>query len=169
MRKTRIGRITKLALAAALSAGALALSLASGGSGAVAEAGAGPRQPPGNAESLCPGNCSEAMIKGCYAIELTGWVGSGPGRLPYASVGFFYADGKGTLSGTDTMVIDGGPPVQRAVTATYTVDPNTCTGTAVSDVGTFNFVITDSGKEIRNISTTPGTTITGTSRRQFGS
>ena len=84
-----------------------------------------------NANSLCPGNCTLATIKGCYAVELSGWVGSGPTRAAYADVGFLSVDGKGTFTGADTVVIDG-VVTSRTVTGTYTVDPDTCTGTAVS-------------------------------------
>lgn len=112
--------------------------------------------------------CSLSTIKGSYAIELKGWVGSGASRVPYASAGTFVADGRGYLQGVDTVVIDGQQPFERTVTATYTVDPNTCSGSAVSPAaGSFNFQIIDNGKRINNISTTPGTTVTGTSIRQF--
>ena len=125
-------------------------------------------QSPAEANSLCPGNCSEALIKGCYAIELEGWQGTGAGRVPFALVGFYSADGKGNLSGVGTVSVDGViSPV--AVTATYVVDPDTCTGTAASNIGTFSFTIADGGKEVRSISTTPGLTVHGVARRQVGS
>lgn len=111
--------------------------------------------------------CSEAMIKGSYSIQLAGWIGSGASRVPYASTGTYIADGKGSLSGTDKVIIDGGQPVERTVTATYTVNPTTCTGTATSPAaGTFFFTILDDGKKLPSISTTPGTTVTGVSERQ---
>lgn len=123
--------------------------------------------PTAHAQSLSPATCSLATVNGSYVIQLTGWVETGASRKPYASAGTFIADGKGNLSGTDTVVIDGGTPIPRTVTATYTVNPTTCTGTAVSQAaGTFNFFILGNGKEILNISTTPGTTITGVSKRQ---
>lgn len=124
--------------------------------------------PAARAQSQNSGRCSEAMVKGSYAIQLTGWYGIGANRVPYASAGTFVADGNGYLQGNDVVVLDGAAPVPRTVTATYTVDPNTCSGTATSPAaGTFNFFILDNGKEILNISTTPGTTITGVSKRQF--
>ena len=122
-----------------------------------------------NAKSLCPGNCSTETVKGCYAIELYGWQGTGPNRRPFALVGFYSADGKGNLSGVGTISDDGVIIPDVPVTATYTVDPNTCTGKAVSNVGTFDFAIDDSGKESRAISNTPGFTVHGVARRQFGS
>lgn len=123
--------------------------------------------PAAHAQIQTSATCSLATVKGSYAIQLTGWYGTGANRLPYASAGTFIADGNGNLSGTDTVVIDGGTPTPRTVTATYTVNPSTCTGTAVSQAaGTFNFFILGNGKEILNISTTPGTTITGVSKRQ---
>ncbi|BAY41125.1 hypothetical protein NIES2111_55160 [Nostoc sp. NIES-2111] len=125
--------------------------------------------PVAQAQSLSDNpKCSLSTVKGSYAIQLTGWVGSGANRLPYASSGTFIADGKGYLRGVDTVVLDGAPPVKRTVTATYIVDSNTCTGSAVSPAaGNFDFQIIDNGKQITNISTTPGTTVTGISIRQF--
>ncbi|HEY9801860.1 MAG TPA: hypothetical protein V6D25_15990 [Leptolyngbyaceae cyanobacterium] len=112
--------------------------------------------------------CSLSSIKGSYAIQLTGWIGSGASRLPFASAGTFSADGNGYLQMVDTAVIDGGQAFQRNLTATYTVDANTCTGSVVSSIGgSFNFQIIDKGKKIIHVSTTPGTTISGTSTRQF--
>lgn len=122
---------------------------------------------PAQAKPQVTSKCSLATVKGAYAIQLTGWVGAGVNRVPYASTGSFVADGNGFLQGVDTVVIDGGQPFQRTVTATYTVDPNTCTGSAVSPAaGTFDFVILQNGRKIINISTTPGTTVTGFSERQ---
>ena len=147
-------------------AGLLALGLAF--SGAVKTAGVR-AQPQADANSLCPGNCSEALIKGCYAIELEGWQGTGPSRVPFTLVGFYSADGKGNLTGVGTISVDGVITPGVVVTATYVVDPNTCTGTATSNIGTFSFAIAEGGKEVRSISTTPGFTVHGTARRQFGS
>jgi hypothetical protein len=147
-------------------AGLLALGVALGSAGTQAHASP---QPQANEQSLCPGNCSEATIKGCYAIELEGWQGTGPSRVPFTLVGFYSADGKGNLSGEGTISVDGVITPGVVVTATYVVDPNTCTGTAVSNIGTFSFAIADGGKIISSISTTPGLTVHGVARRQFGS
>lgn len=76
-----------------------------------------------HAQSQNNAKCSEATVKGSYVIQLTGWVGEGSARVPYASAGTYMADGKGNLSGVDTVVIDGGEPIKRTVSATYTVDP----------------------------------------------
>jgi hypothetical protein len=122
---------------------------------------------PAHAQTESEPKCSLATIKGSYVIQLTGWIGSGANRLPYASTGTFVADGNGYLQGVDTVVLDGAAPVQRLVTATYTVDPNTCSGTATSPAaGSFNFFILENGKKIINISTTPGTTVTGFAEKQ---
>ena len=122
-----------------------------------------------NDDNLCLGHCSVATIKGCYAIELSGWQGAGPGRVPFGLVGFFTADGNGNISGVGTISVDGVITPNVQVTATYTVDPETCTVTASSNLGTFIGAIADGGKEVRAISTTAGLTVTGVSRRQFGS
>lgn len=123
--------------------------------------------PAAHAQIQTSATCSLATVKGSYAIQLTGWYGTGANRLPYASAGTFIADGNGNLSGTETVVLDGAAPIQQPVTAKYTVNPATCTGAATATDGrTFNFFILGNGKEITNISTTPGTTITGVSKRQ---
>jgi hypothetical protein len=123
--------------------------------------------PAARAQTRTLAQCSLATVKGSYAIQLTGWYGTGANRLPYASAGTFIADGNGNLSGTETVILDGAAPIQQPVTATYTVNPATCTGSATATDGrTFNFFILQNGKEITNISTTLGTTITGVSKRQ---
>ena len=123
--------------------------------------------PVAHAQIQTSARCFLATVKGSYAIQLTGWYGTGANRIPYASAGTFIADGNGYLSGTETVVLDGAAPIQQTVTANYTVNPATCTGAATATDGrTFNFFILQNGKEITNISTTPGTTITGVSKRQ---
>lgn len=123
--------------------------------------------PAAHAQIQTSATCSLATVKGSYAIQLTGWFGTGANRQPYASAGTFVADGNGHLSGTETVVLDGAAPIQQPVTATYTVNSATCTGSATATDGrTFNFFILGNGKEITNISTTLGTTITGVSKRQ---
>ena len=166
MRKVKIKQTTKLMIPVILLMGMIALSLTWRNTDIIAEARA---QSQGSEQSLCPGNCSEATIKGCYAIQVEGWQGTGPGRVPFSLVGFYSADGKGNLSGVGTIVVDGVTTPGVVVTATYVVDPNTCTGTAVSNIGTFSFAIADGGKEVRTIGTTPGFTVHGVSQRQFGS
>jgi hypothetical protein len=89
--------------------------------------------------------------------------------VPFALVGFYSTDGKGNLTGIGTISVDGVITLGVVVTATYVVDPDTCTVTAVSNIGTFSFAIADGGKEVRSISTTPGFTVHGVARRQFGS
>ncbi|HLP88782.1 MAG TPA: hypothetical protein VK184_09370 [Nostocaceae cyanobacterium] len=110
--------------------------------------------------------CSLATVKGLYNHQLTGWVGSGVNRVPFASYGTFFADGNGSFKGVDTVVTDGSQAVTHNIYGTYTVDSETCTGVAVSPVtGTYKFFILNNGKRLPSISTTPGTTITGTCER----
>ncbi len=89
--------------------------------------------------------------------------------MPFALVGFFNADGNGNINGVGTISVDGVITPNVVVTATYTVDPETCTVTSTSNLGTFTAALADGGKEAHAISTTPGLTVTGGARRQFGS
>src|SRR5687767_855344 len=82
-----------------LLAGLLALVMASSATGSLPSAHA--------QDNLCPGNCSEATIKGCHSIELSGWQGTGPGRVPFGLVGFFNSDGNGNITGVGTISVDG--------------------------------------------------------------
>lgn len=111
-------------------------------------------------------NCSLRTVKGWYAGQISGWAVIGAARVPYGATGSFYLDGRGTITpGAAFQSVDGAiTPI--AVAGTYTVDPSTCTGEAVSTIGTFFFAIVENGKETRIIGTTPGTTVTGEALRQ---
>ncbi len=75
--------------------------------------------------------CSNAIIKGAYAIDRTGWLltGSGPAQyVPYGEIGIGHYDGAGNISGTVTVNVDGHVTEDLPFTGTYTVNPD-CTGT----------------------------------------
>jgi len=55
---------------------------------------------------------------------------------------------------------------RSAEQGTYTVDGDTCSGTATTTIGSFFFVIVDNGKETRIISTDPRFTAHGEAVRQ---
>jgi hypothetical protein len=111
------------------------------------------------------GRCSLQTLKGTYAARISGWVGPGAGRVPYSDVGFVRLDGRGNLAGASTFSLDGVIGTHD-ILGTYTVDPDTCTGDAVTTIGTFFFVIADNGRQTRIISTTHGATVDGEAIRQ---
>lgn len=111
------------------------------------------------------GTCSLRTIKGTYGAEVSGWAGSGAGRLPVTEVGYITLDGRGTIAGAAQTSIDG-VQGQATIAGTYTVDADTCSGTATTTIGSFFFVIVDNGKETRIIATDPGFTVHGEAVRQ---
>jgi hypothetical protein len=140
-------RVSRL-LSIAGAAGLLALSASSRPSvTASAAAQPGPR-------------CSVHTLHGTYAAEQSGWVGTGAARVPYSEAGFVRLDGQGNINGATMFSVDG-VIGSHPVTGTYTVDPETCTGDAVTNIGTFHFAIGDNGKQTRFVSTTPTTTLNG--------
>ena len=111
-------------------------------------------------------NCGLHTLKGRYAATISGWAGSGPGRVAYGATGSIYLDGRGNITGSAVQSIDG-TIVPVSIVGTYTVDPETCTGDAVAPgFGTFFFAITENGKGTLIVGTTLGTTVTGQSIRQ---
>ena len=112
------------------------------------------------------GKCSTETIKGNYGAQVSGWSGTGAGRLPIAQTGFVSLDGKGMIVGAAETVIDGAPLGTVTITGTYTVDSDSCTGTATTNIGSFFFAIVDNGKQTRILGTTPGLTVHGEAVRQ---
>ena len=113
------------------------------------------------------GNCSLHTLKGQYASTISGWVTPSTGdRQPYGATGSVVIDGHGNITGTIVQSLDGVITGPFTLTGTYTVDPDTCTGTASSTIGTFFFAIAANGKQTRIVGTTPGTTVTGESIRR---
>ena len=109
--------------------------------------------------------CSVRTLNGTYAVEQSGWVGSGTSRMPYSEAGYVRLDGRGHIRGATTFSLDGAIN-SHDIVGTYTVDSDTCTGEADTTIGTFHFVIADNGKQTRIIATSPGTTLNGTGIKQ---
>ncbi len=110
-----------------------------------------------------PGGCSVASIKGNYGFVLLGTKPAGPPPAPLEQmigVNMAYFDGRGHSTGTDT--IHGamtGTVADRPVTGTYTVNED-CSGSmslfaAGSPPLELRFVLVNSGKEIRAVTTSP--------------
>jgi hypothetical protein len=111
------------------------------------------------------GTCSLKTLNGSYAAQISGWQGTGAARVPIAATGVVVLDGNGGITGSAMFSVDG-TIFPQAVNGTYTVDPETCSGDAVSTIGTFHFAIADNGKQTRIVGTSPGTTVVGEAIRQ---
>lgn len=103
------------------------------------------------------GECSNASIKGSYALSCEGTV---VGLGPIAVIGVFTADGNGTGSEVETISFNGAISQGVPFTVTYNVNGD-CTGSFVStgpDGSVFhnNFVLDDNKKEFRLMPTEPG-------------
>jgi hypothetical protein len=113
--------------------------------------------------SSAPGNrhCSNRTLSGDYGCSVQGVLLNIPGLPPEATfvgVTTSHFDGKGNVTGTEHVVVNGLSfnPGWDSNSGTYAVEPN-CTGTAV--VNTPNspvplnlyFVIVDDGKEFRQV------------------
>jgi hypothetical protein len=107
------------------------------------------------------GHCSNRTLSGEYGCSVQGFLLNIPGLPPEATfVGVTTStfDGKGNLTGTEHVVVDGSSfnPGFDTNSGTYSVNPD-CTGTAL--VNTPNspvplnlyFVIVDDGKEFRQV------------------
>jgi hypothetical protein len=110
--------------------------------------------------------CSLRSVDGPYGYLVAGTnVGSGP----IAAVGQVIADGRGALTASDTVSVNG-VVIRRIITGTYAVNPG-CTGSAIftDNFGQsthLDFVLVDGGKEFQFIQTDPGAVTTGVSKRQ---
>jgi hypothetical protein len=97
-----------------------------------------------------------------FALNLTGIL-IGTGEVAY--VGQVTLDGKGGLSGTMTLDLNGTVDNGVPITGTYTANSN-CTGTATvtpSGLSTMNFstVVVNAGKELLLIETDNNTVVSG--------
>ena len=112
--------------------------------------------------------CSNAILNGTYGFYRTGTSSVGP----LAAVGLVTFDGTGAHgSARQTIRKNGVTVVDNLFTGApsegpYEVDPN-CAGRLLNSDGTVagNFVVVDGGKEIFNISLTPGNSVTGVFRK----
>ena len=109
-------------------------------------AGPGARVPGAGAKE-----CSNASFKGSYGASCGGFVGDSP----LAVIGVLTADGKGNISGVETLSVNGVITSGVTFTGTYTVNAD-CTGsieTTTPDgvVTDHDFILDDNKKEIRII------------------
>lgn len=128
-----------------------------------------------NNELMEKGPCSNATLHTNYLYVANGFfappdypqaLGS---YVPFAFSGVISFDGKGNLSGWDTVSL-GGNIVPRTYTGTYDVKPH-CSATMElkdtlgNDIHTVNFIY-QGGKELAVINTDPGTVLAFNAKRQ---
>jgi len=128
----------------------------------------------GVAQRIPEEECTVATVQGTYRLAANGYLlGTEPTEpiaSPTASVGIRIVDGKGNLSGHDT-VSNTGSIVPRDVFSTYTVNSD-CTGAQTwTDGQTFDWVIVAGGTQVFFIRTDhPAIKIaSGTFKKQSGS
>jgi hypothetical protein len=112
------------------------------------------------------GDCSNNSLKGTYGFSCEGTGGG----LPIAAVGVLTADGDGSISGVETLSVNGEITTGVTFTGTYTVNAD-CTGSLVTttpddSVTDHDFVIDDNKKEIRILVAETGRVIVCVGRKQ---
>jgi len=108
--------------------------------------------------------CSNATLHGSYGLHATGTV---IGVGDFAAVGRFTFDGKGNLTATLFVRVNGSNMEPPQITGTYSVSPD-CTVSDTWGGSTHVSVIVDNGKGyfILNNTSGEGDTISGEARRQ---
>jgi hypothetical protein len=111
--------------------------------------------------------CSNVTLNGTYGFYRTGTTSVGP----LAAVGLVTFDGTGAHSPARQTIRRNGVAVRDlfadpALDGPYEVDPD-CAGRFLNFDGSVagHFVVVDGGKEIFNISLTPGNSVTGVFRK----
>ena len=117
--------------------------------------------PPAHAEE-----CSNADLRGLYSFVASGTLGGSP----FATAGQTLYNGTGGVTGLIQISVNGNVTSVIPWSGTYNVNPD-CTITktgVVPGFPTLHFFVTagDNFKELRFIATNPGTTISGTARKQ---
>ena len=122
----------------------------------------------GIAGNLHAQECTNASYKGDFGFTATGTI---LGLGPVAFVGRYTTDGEGNIVGTQTASLNGAI-VRDGFSGTYAVNSD-CTGSSTWNfaggfVQHLDFVIVRQGREVRSISTNPGTIVTSIDKRQRG-
>jgi hypothetical protein len=118
------------------------------------------------------GGCTVASLKGAYGLAINGFYYDANGFQGfYSSAGLAVADGNGSITGTDTVNLDGTPTRGRKFTGTYTVNSD-CTGaTSLKDasgnvLANLDLVITNGGKDVALVDYDTDTILSGTAKLQ---
>ena len=109
--------------------------------------------------------CSNADLRGLYSFVASGTLNG----APFATAGQTVYDGNGSVQGQIQISVNGNVTQVIEWRGFYNVNPD-CTVTktaAVPGIGTLHFFVTagDNFKELRFMATDPGTTISGTARK----
>jgi hypothetical protein len=118
------------------------------------------------AQPARPATCSNATLNGNLGFVVTGTDSNGPTVVG----GQFTADGKGALTGSETISDNGNVTADVPVTGTYTVRAN-CTGKgAITPKGGsashFNFTIVSGGNQVQLVVTDSETVESGSAETQ---
>jgi len=114
------------------------------------------------------GQCSDANVTGKYGFAGNGLDKNGK---PISFLGYFKADGKGTLTGTETGSDNGTVFTNVPLTGTYSINPD-CTGSGTAKLkgqkATYHFtlVVVSGGKSLQTLSTDAPTVQAGTAQAQ---
>jgi hypothetical protein len=120
------------------------------------------------------GQCSNRTLHGAYGCSVQGVLLNIPGLPPEATfVGVltYTFDGKGNLTGTEHVVVNGSPfnPGFLANSGTYSVNPD-CTGTETisfrghADIHA-QFALAQSGNKLHYVNVDPGISLSGEAER----
>ena len=114
-------------------------------------------------------HCSNATLNGSYGLRGTGTINGGGN---FAAIGLFHFDGKGHLTATLFVRLNG-VSITQALTGTYSVNQD-CTvsdvwRTAGGDISVHESVIVDDGRGyyILNVTAGDGSTISAEAKKQF--
>lgn len=107
--------------------------------------------------------CTNATLKGTYALIWQGFTGGPGNHMPAAGAGTLAYDGAGNFSGSWNASVDGQIYTAQSGAGTYTVNLD-CTASSTFTSGdvagsTVSSVLFDEGKEIFAVDTTSGDTI----------
>jgi hypothetical protein len=110
--------------------------------------------------------CSSTFVVGAYALTLEGSIVSGSNPGPYAGVGVLTLDGISNATLTISQNYNGTIRPVVTVAGTYNVAAN-CSGTLVMNDGSrFEFVTSDSSREISLLQNITTGVVRGTAKRQ---
>jgi hypothetical protein len=125
------------------------------------------------AQGLGVQQCSAAMVSGGYSYNVNGTLFSNNTLAGfYSIVGVITADGKGSVSGVDSISENGVAQTGRTYTGTYTIQPN-CSGNMTlnyaGQTAPFAIAVSASGTQVAFLQTGEGAVAAGLATRQFSS
>jgi hypothetical protein len=111
--------------------------------------------------------CTTASLQGTFGHSFSG--SRDVEGTPTTGVGLVTYDGKGNLTGADSVSVNGDITPERPITGTYTVN-SFCAGTMtwITSFGPseFTFVLVDGGRQMNFMQLTAGRSIVGSATKQ---